>query len=132
MVVHRHVINNLSLLNHSLQSQFSMSMLDKFRKGAQKAGIQATAFLQDSSSKVVSGSREFAHGFSLPGEAEKAANILDSFLGEIPSIISWIPNIIVVCSRPATATICAKLHSESCSAASEGYDFQIMHSLRRR
>ncbi|KAG5219756.1 DUF500-domain-containing protein [Salix suchowensis] len=39
-----------------------MSMLDKFRKGAQKAGIQATAFLQDSSSKVVSGSREFAHG----------------------------------------------------------------------
>ncbi|KAF9491776.1 DUF500-domain-containing protein [Pleurotus eryngii] len=59
-----------------------MSMLDKFRKGAQKAGIQATAFLQDSSSKVVSGSREFAHGFSLPGEAEKAANILDSFLAD--------------------------------------------------
>ncbi|KAF9454873.1 SH3 domain-containing protein [Macrolepiota fuliginosa MF-IS2] len=57
-----------------------MSFLDKFRKGAQKAGIQATAFVQTSSSKVASGSREFMQGFSLPGEAEKAANILESFL----------------------------------------------------
>ncbi|KAL0960767.1 hypothetical protein HGRIS_005789 [Hohenbuehelia grisea] len=59
-----------------------MALLDKFRKGAQKAGIQATAFLQDSSHKVASGSREFVHGFSLPGEAEKAAKILDSFLAD--------------------------------------------------
>lgn len=58
-----------------------MSMLDKFRKGAQKAQIQATAFVQASSTKVASGSREFVQGFSLPGEAEKAAKILDSFLG---------------------------------------------------
>lgn len=58
-----------------------MSLLDKFRKGAQKAGIQATAFVQTSTSKVASGSREFMQGFSLPGEAEKAANILESFLG---------------------------------------------------
>lgn len=58
-----------------------MSMLDKFRKGAQKAGIQATAFVQAGSTKVASGSREFVQTFSLPGEAEKAAKILDSFLG---------------------------------------------------
>lgn len=58
-----------------------MSMLDKFRKGAQKAGVQATAFVQASTTKVASGSREFVQTFSLPGEAEKAANILDSFLG---------------------------------------------------
>lgn len=58
-----------------------MSMLDKFRQGAQKAGAQATAFVQSSSTKVASGSREFVQGFSLPGEAEKAAKILDSFLG---------------------------------------------------
>jgi len=58
-----------------------MSMLDKFRKGAQKAGIQATAFVQAGSTKVASGSRDFVQTFSLPGEAEKAANILDSFLG---------------------------------------------------
>ncbi|KAF9464149.1 hypothetical protein BDZ94DRAFT_1191607 [Collybia nuda] len=59
-----------------------MSMLDKFRKGAQKAGIQATAFVQASSTKVASGSRDFVQGFSLPGEAEKAATILDSFLAD--------------------------------------------------
>jgi SH3 domain-containing YSC84-like protein 1 len=58
-------------------------MLDKFKKGAQKAGIQASAFLQDSGSKVANGSREFAQGFSLPGEADKAAKILQSFLGII-------------------------------------------------
>jgi len=55
-----------------------MSVLDKFRKGAQRAGIQATAF----TTKVASGSRDFAQTFSLPGEAEKAAKILDSFLAD--------------------------------------------------
>ncbi|KAF9013325.1 hypothetical protein BDQ17DRAFT_1270915 [Cyathus striatus] len=59
-----------------------MSMLDKFRKGAQKAGVQATTFLQTSTNKVASGSREFAQTFTLPGEAEKAAKILDSFLAD--------------------------------------------------
>lgn len=58
-----------------------MSMLDKFRKGAQKAGVQATTFMKDGSTKVASGSRDFLQGFSLPGEADKAAKILDSFLG---------------------------------------------------
>lgn len=58
-----------------------MSILDKFRQGAQKAGIQATAFLHDSGTKVANGSRELAQGFSLPGEADKAAKILESFLG---------------------------------------------------
>ena len=57
------------------------SPLDKFRKGAQKAGIQATAFLQQSSNKIASGSREFAQTFTLPGEAEKAAKILEAFVG---------------------------------------------------
>jgi len=58
-----------------------MSALDKFRKGAQKAGIQATAFLQSSSNKIANTSREFAQTFTLPGEAEKAAKILEAFLG---------------------------------------------------
>lgn len=58
-----------------------MDMLEKFRMGARKVGIQATAFVKDSQGKVASGSREFVQGFSLPGEAEKAAKILDSFLG---------------------------------------------------
>lgn len=58
-----------------------MSVLDKFRKGAAKAGIQATAFLKEGSSRVQSSSQSFAQGFSLPGEADKAAKILASFLG---------------------------------------------------
>lgn len=60
---------------------FRMSLLDKFRAGAQKAGIQATAFLKDGSNKLANESRDFVQGFSLPGEAEKAAKILESFLG---------------------------------------------------
>lgn len=64
-----------------------MSLLDKLRKGAQKATIQATAFAQTSSSKVASGSRDFMQGFSLPGEAEKAAKILESFLGMYTSVL---------------------------------------------
>ncbi|TFK40743.1 hypothetical protein BDQ12DRAFT_679946 [Crucibulum laeve] len=59
-----------------------MSMLDKFRKGAQKAGVQASAFMQTSTSKVASGSQNFIQTFTLPGEAEKAAKILDSFLAD--------------------------------------------------
>ena len=58
-----------------------MSLLDKFRQGAQKAGIQASAFLKDGSNKLANESRDFVQGFSLPGEAEKAAKILASFLG---------------------------------------------------
>ncbi|KAJ8593019.1 DUF500-domain-containing protein [Rhizopogon salebrosus TDB-379] len=57
-----------------------MSMLDKFRRGAQKAGMQATAIVKEGSSRVASGSREFVQTFTLPGEAEKAAKILESFL----------------------------------------------------
>lgn len=62
-------------------STTDMSMLAKLKQGAQKAGIQATAFAQSSGNKLASGSRDFVQGFSLPGEADKAAKILDSFLG---------------------------------------------------
>ena len=71
-----------------------MSVLDKFRKGAQKAGIQATAFMQASTTKVASGSRDFAQTFSLPGEAEKAAKILDSFLGKYRILFSSITKLL--------------------------------------
>ncbi|KAK2459692.1 hypothetical protein APHAL10511_008337 [Amanita phalloides] len=57
-------------------------MFDKFRQGAQKAGMQATAFVQQGTSKMASGSRDFVQTFSLPGEAGKAANILASFLAD--------------------------------------------------
>ncbi|CAK5276132.1 unnamed protein product, partial [Mycena citricolor] len=63
-------------------SPSTMSFLEKFKSGAKKASIQATAFAQNSGQKLASGSRELAQGFSLPGEAEKAAKILDSFLAD--------------------------------------------------
>ncbi|KAJ6452537.1 DUF500-domain-containing protein [Mycena vitilis] len=59
-----------------------MSLLDKFKQGAHKAGIQATAFGQKAGGSIASGSRDLVQGFSLPGEAEKAAKILDSFLAD--------------------------------------------------
>ncbi|KAH9179364.1 DUF500-domain-containing protein [Lactarius sanguifluus] len=59
-----------------------MSLLDKFRKGAVKAGIQASAFVKEGSSRVQSSSQSFAQGFSLPGEAEKGAKILATFLAD--------------------------------------------------
>ena len=69
-------------------AHITMSVLDKFRKGAAKAGIQATTFLREGSSRVQSSSQSFAQGFSLPGEAEKAAKILATFLGLCPSLYS--------------------------------------------
>jgi len=58
-----------------------MSVFDKFKKGAVKAGIQASVLFKEGSSRVQSSSQSFAQGFSLPGEAEKAAKILETFLG---------------------------------------------------
>ncbi|CAE6422271.1 unnamed protein product [Rhizoctonia solani] len=57
-----------------------MSMLDKFRAGARKAQLQATAFMQEGGSRMQQESAALVRGFSLPGEAEKAAKILESFL----------------------------------------------------
>ncbi|KAI9508873.1 hypothetical protein F5148DRAFT_1275534 [Russula earlei] len=59
-----------------------MSMFDKFKKGAFKAGVQASTLIKEGSSRVQSSSQSFAQGFSLPGEAEKAAKILATFLAD--------------------------------------------------
>jgi len=75
-----------------------MSVLDKFRKGAVKAGIQASAFIKEGSSRVQSSSQSFAQGFSLPGEAEKAAKILASFLADPDhpeSALNSIPKVVL-------------------------------------
>jgi len=78
------------------------SALDKFRKGAQKAGVQATAFLREGSSRVATESRGFVQGFSLPGEAEKAAKILGSFLANPDhpeSALNAIPKVVLQRAR---------------------------------
>jgi SH3 domain-containing YSC84-like protein 1 len=63
------------------------NLINKFKSGARKASVQATSFVMDSSTKVASGSRDFMHGFTLPGEAEKAAKILSSFLGNLWALL---------------------------------------------
>ncbi|KAG9019754.1 hypothetical protein FRB90_009624 [Tulasnella sp. 427] len=57
-------------------------LLNRFKQAAEKAGIQATAFMKESSSRVAAESRGLAQSFSLPGEAEKCAKILESFLAD--------------------------------------------------
>ncbi|KAI0916845.1 hypothetical protein AcW1_007814 [Taiwanofungus camphoratus] len=79
-----------------------MSMLDKFRKGAQKAGQQASIFIKDGSQKLANESHNFVQGFSLPGEADKAAKTLASFLAdpENPeSALNSIPKIVLQRAR---------------------------------
>lgn len=79
-----------------------MSFLDKFRAGAQKAAIQATAFAKDSGSKLSTETRTFAQGFSLPGEAEKSAKILESFLAnpdQPESALNAIPKAVLARAR---------------------------------
>ncbi|KAG0702396.1 hypothetical protein DFH29DRAFT_805036 [Suillus ampliporus] len=52
---------------------------------------------KESSSHVASGSRDFVQGFTLPGEAEKAAKILESFLGV--SALNSIPTAVLQRAR---------------------------------
>lgn len=56
-------------------------MFSKIKAAAEKAGSQAGVFLNQAGNKVASESKGFVQGFTLPGEAEKAAKILQSFLG---------------------------------------------------
>lgn len=82
-------LSHTLFLSHSLTTQLTvMSMFDKFKKSAQKAGSQATIFIKDGSNAVANSTRDFAQGFNLPGEAEKAAKTLTSFLGECNCHIS--------------------------------------------
>jgi len=75
------------------------SFLSKVRIGAQKAGAQAQTFLRDGSSKVANESRGLAQSFALPGEAEKAAKILESFLDHPESALNSIPKAVLQRAR---------------------------------
>jgi len=55
--------------------QASGSLLNKFRLTAEKAGLQASAFIREET-------RGIAQSFTLPGEAEKCAKILETFLAD--------------------------------------------------
>jgi len=67
-----------------------------------KAGVQASAFIKEGSSRVQSSSQSFAQGFSLPGEAEKAAKILATFLADPDhpaSALNSIPKVVLQRAR---------------------------------
>jgi len=88
VIYYRRLSATFSSLHLLPPSSTKMSMLEKFKKGAEKAGIQATAFIKEGGSRAAFESRGFVQGFSLPGESEKAAKILESFLGEPHSTLS--------------------------------------------
>ncbi|RSH81902.1 uncharacterized protein EHS24_008099 [Apiotrichum porosum] len=58
------------------------SFFDKVKTQASSAGAQASTMFQEGSSRAASGSQSFMQGFSLPGESQKAAKILRSFLAD--------------------------------------------------
>ncbi|WOO83340.1 SH3 domain-containing protein [Vanrija pseudolonga] len=58
------------------------NFLNKVKTGAQSAGAQAAAFAQEGTARAQSGSSNIMQGFSLPGESQKAAKILKSFLAD--------------------------------------------------
>jgi hypothetical protein len=78
-----------------------------------RASLQATAFLKESGGKLSNESRDFIQGFSLPGEAEKAAKILSSFLGEqsVCVVVSRRP-LTSDCSGSRPTSICAQRHTQ--------------------
>jgi hypothetical protein len=72
------------------------------------------------------GGSSLKQSFSLPGESQKAAKILKSFLG-----LSLVPFcfhlLIYVSSRPHSPPICSQLHSESCASPSQRYITLFLH-----
>jgi len=58
------------------------SFLGKLKDGAQAAGAQAQTMIKDGSAMAASGGSNLMQGFTLPGEADKAAKILRHFLAD--------------------------------------------------
>ena len=76
----------LTVIVSSSPSDFSfeanMSFLDKFRTAAQKAGVQANAFAQQTGRAINEQAATARAGFSLPKECDRAAKILQAFLAD--------------------------------------------------
>lgn len=56
--------------------------LNKFKLAAQKAGVQASAFAQQTGRQINTQVQVAQQGFTLPKECERAATILQSFLAD--------------------------------------------------
>lgn len=75
-----------------------MSFLDRFRAAAQKAGVQANAFAQQTSRTINEQAASARAGFSLPKECDRAATILQAFLadpGHPDSALNSIPKAVL-------------------------------------
>ncbi|THG95374.1 hypothetical protein EW145_g7971 [Phellinidium pouzarii] len=81
------VMKLLGLEDWSASNNATKGFWDKV--GAEKAGKQATAFMGNAGNRLASESKGFVQGFNLPGEAEKAAKILQSFLGWLVTSLSF-------------------------------------------
>ncbi|CAO1622611.1 unnamed protein product [Sympodiomycopsis kandeliae] len=60
----------------------SSNYLDRFRSAANKAGVQATAFAQQTSRQLGEQAKIAQAGFALPKECDRAAKILQGFLAD--------------------------------------------------
>jgi len=58
------------------------NLVGKVRSGASAAAGQASSMLKDGSAMASTGGSNLMQGFSLPGESQKAAKILKSFLAD--------------------------------------------------
>ncbi|KZT50835.1 DUF500-domain-containing protein [Calocera cornea HHB12733] len=79
-----------------------MSFLNKFKAAATKAGSQAGTFISETTARGLQEGQGFAQSFSLPGEAEKAAKILASFLAgpdQADSALNVIPHAVLARAR---------------------------------
>lgn len=56
--------------------------MDKLKSGVREAGAQADAMWKEGSARAGAGSSNFMQGFSLPGESQKAAKIMRTFLAD--------------------------------------------------
>ncbi len=56
--------------------------MDKFRNAAQKAGVQANAFAQQTGRAINEQAATARAGFALPKECDRAAKILQAFLAD--------------------------------------------------
>lgn len=75
-----------------------MSLLGKFQSAASKAGIQATAF----GNRAIDSAEQFAGGFALDKECDKAARTLQSFVAnpdDPTSALNSIPKAVLLKAR---------------------------------
>lgn len=108
-----------------------MSFLDKFRDAAQKAGIQANAFAQQTGRAINEQAATARAGFSLPKECDRSAKILQAFLADPnhpDSALNSIPKAVLQQAKGlAVFSVIKAVRSQSPGPASSSARILIQH-----